>query len=91
MFRIMLLVATVGLMELQLRLITSVTLAKASDYCGDHDFPCFIVHLQDFDSCLTLCYRLQVVWHKSRRSSAGPRGLGIHVMEKMCNCLNIQF
>lgn len=38
MFKIMLLMATVGLTELQLRFITSVTLAKASDYYGDHDF-----------------------------------------------------
>lgn len=39
MFKIMLLVATVDLIDLQLRLVTNVTLGKASDYYGDHNFP----------------------------------------------------
>lgn len=65
MFKIMLLVATVDLIDLQLRLITNVTLSKISDYYGGHNFPVF-VYLHDFDSYLTLFYRLQVVWQKSR-------------------------
>lgn len=38
MVQITLLMTTAGLINLQLRLITSITLAKASDYYGDHDF-----------------------------------------------------
>lgn len=51
--------------------------------------PCLFVYLHDFDSCLTLCYKLCDTG--ANTSSAGSQGLEILVMEKMCNCLNNQF
>lgn len=60
MLKMMLLSVKIGLINLQLRHIASVTPSKASDYFGDHVFPLFFAYLLGFGPCFTLCGRLQV-------------------------------
>lgn len=48
MFQMMLFLVTIGLINLQLRHMAGVTLAKASDYFGDHVFP--------LSPCLPECF-----------------------------------